>query len=135
MNLKNGILYYRNAENDTKEKTLNLNPFEESNFSIASSKHQEDVTVPRQQTFKFDNEFSKNMNTDMLPRKNVALVNKEGQVLPIHMNWSEDGRILTVRSEVSLDKEDVVSLYISKGIIAADGNKSEQAHDITVNIK
>lgn len=135
MNLKNGILYYRYAENDTKEKTLNLNPFEESNFSIASSKHHEDVTVPRQQTFKFEIEFSKNMNSDILPRENVALVNKEGQALPIHMNWSEDGRILTVRSEVSLDKEDVVSLYVSKGITATDGNKTEEAYDIKVNIK
>lgn len=135
MNLINGILHYKGAENEAKEKTLNLNPFDESNFSINSSKHLESTIVPRQNTFKFNIRFSKNMNTGIIPKEAITLVSKEGHTLPIHMNWSEDGRILTVRSQVALDKEEVVSLYVSKGIIADDGRKSEDAYDIKVNIQ
>ena len=51
------------------------------------------------------------------------------------MNWSRDGRTLTVRPQVSLDSEDLVSLYVSQGIMSADGNKSEEAYDITVNLE
>lgn len=135
LNLKNGILYYKAAENGAKEKTINLNPFAESNFNINNSKHQDAITVPHSQTFKFNIEFSRNMNIEILPKEAVAVVNKKGEALPIHMNWSEDGRTLAVRSKVSLDNEDLVSLYVSKGILAADGKKSLEYYDIIVNIK
>lgn len=135
MNLKNSILHYTTAENGAKENTINLNPFVESNFNINNSKHQDDITVSRSQTFKFNIEFSKNMNTKILPKEAVSLVNKKGEALPIHMSWSENERTLTVRSKVSLDNEDLVSLYVSKGIIDADGRKSMEDYDITVNIK
>jgi hypothetical protein len=41
---------------------------------------------------------------------------------------------LTVRSKVSIDKESAVSLYVAPGITAANGNKSREMYDITVNI-
>ena len=134
INLKDGILYYKAAEGEAKEKNINLNPFVKANFNIASSKHQESITVPRQQTFKVDIEFSSNMDTKSLPKEAIALVNKKGEALPIHMDWSEDGRILTVRSKVALDNEDLVSLYVSQGITDADGKKTVEAYDITINI-
>lgn len=135
MNLKNGLLHYQTAEGTTKEKTLNLNPFLQTNFDINSSKHEKPITLPRQQSFKLQIAFSTNMNTDMLPKEAVALVNKDGEPLPIHMHWSEDGRTLTVRPQVSLDKEAEVSLYVSPGITAADGNKSKEMYDLKVNIQ
>lgn len=134
MNIKNGILHYKYTKNGTKEKTINLNPFAKSNFQIKSSRHQASITVPRPQTFKFEIKFSENMNTDNLPKKAITLVNKEGQDLPIHMSWSKNGRILTVRSQESLDNESVVSLYVAPGIPTADGQKSKEAYDLTVKI-
>ena len=119
----------------TNEKALDLNPFVQSNFDINNSKHQQSVTLPRQQSFKFEITFSDNMVTDVLPRKYMTLVSKDGHTLPTHMYWNEDRRTLTVRSKVSLDKESAVSLYISPGITAADGNKSKEMYDITVDIQ
>lgn len=136
MNLKNGTLHYEGLEESTKkEKTLNLNPFVQSSFDMNKSKHQKSITLPRQQTFKLEIAFSNNMDTDVLPREAVALVNKDGQALPIHIHWSDDGRTLTVRPQVSLDKESAVSLYVSPGITAVNGNKSQEMYDITVNIQ
>jgi hypothetical protein len=91
--------------------------------------------VPRQQSFKFQITFSDNMVTDVLPTECVTLVNKDGHTLPIHMHWNVDSRTLTVRPKVSLDKESAVSLYISSGITAANGNKSNEMYDITINIQ
>lgn len=135
MNLKNGILYLQTDDDTTNEKTLDLNTFVQSNFDINNSKHQQSVTVTRQQSFKFQITFSDNMVTDVLPREYMTLVSKDGHTLPTHMYWNEDRRTLTVRSKVSLDKESAVSLYISPGITAANGNKSKEMYDLTVNIE
>ncbi len=136
LSLKNGILYYESLEGSTAtEKSLNLNPFAASNFDLAKSEHQTSITVPRQQSFKFELQFSTHMGTNILPREAVALVNSAGEVLPTHMYWSDDGRTLTVRPQVSLDKESAVSLYVAPGIGAADGNVSEEMYDITVQIQ
>ena len=135
MNLKNAILYFQTEDGTTNEKTLNLNPFVQSNFDINSSNHQQSVTLPRQQSFKFQITFSDNMVTDVLPREFVTLVSKDGDTLPNYMYWDEDSRTLNVRSKVSLDKESEVSLYIAPGITAANGNKLKEMYDITVNLK
>lgn len=135
MDIKNGILYYKAAESEAKEKTINLNPFVKANFNINSSNHQESIAVPRQQSFKAEIKFSRNMNTKIIPKEAVALVNKQGEALPIHMNWSEDGRILTVRSKTFLGNEDLVSLYVSPGITDANGEKMVEAYDLTINIQ
>jgi len=90
--------------------------------------------LPRQQSFKFEITFSDNMVTDVLPREYVTLVSKDGYTLPTHMYWNENSRTLTVRSKVSIDKESAVSLYVAPGITAANGNKSREMYDITVNI-
>lgn len=135
MNLKDSILYLQTDDGTTNEKTLDLNTFVQSNFDINNSKHQQSVTLPRQQSFKFQITFSDNMVTDVLPREYMTLVSKDGHTLPTHMYWNEDRRTLTVRSKVSLDKESAVSLYISPGITAANGNKSKEMYDLTVNIE
>jgi hypothetical protein len=135
MYVKNGVLHYKGIDGDAKEKTIDLNPFIKKNFDLNTSNHEKSVTVSREQSFKFEIAFSEKMKIEVLPKENVGLVNGEGIVLPIHMNWSEDGRVLTVRSQTVLDKESAVSLYVSPGILTADGRKSNEAYDVTVNIE
>lgn len=135
ISLREGVLSYKGSEGATAEKIINVTPFAKANFDINSSRHQQSVTLPRHQSFKFEIEFSAKMNIDILPKEAVGLVNKEGQPLPIHMYWSEDGRKLTVRPQEFLDKESTVSLYVTSGITSTDGSKTKEMYDITVNIQ
>ena len=62
----------------------------------------------------------------------MGLVNQDGQTLPIHMHRNDDRRTLTVRPQVSLEKESEISLYILPGITAADENTLKDMYSITV---
>lgn len=132
LSIDKGILRYGG---DGEGKSLDLNPFDSSSFNLELSIHEESVTVPLEQTFRMEITFSTAMDQAVLPKDTVGLMNQDGQPLPIHMAWNEDGSVLTVRAREYLDGEDKVMLLVSPGTLAADGGKTEDAHDLSVEIR
>ena len=133
MEVENGILRYRSISENI-EKTLNLNPFIFTDAALDEVLLQPSVHIPLEQSFKFEIEFSADMNTDKLPKEAVGIVNQDGETLPLHMHWNEDGRTLTVRRQVSLENESALTLYVLPGITAADGNAVKEMYGLTVNL-
>jgi hypothetical protein len=134
LQIKDGILKYGEGEGSENNKEIDLNNFKIKEFDYDNSKHMKSENVKKTYTFRVEVNFNKNMETSLLPKSNIGLVNQSGQLLPIHMAWSEDGKTLTIRSQACLLGVTKLSLYLTPGIADTNGQLTTAYYDLPINI-
>ena len=115
-----------------QEKKIDLNSFLIDSYPKEESKHLETVQITKQHTFSVAIEFSKEMDTTLLPKEQIGLVTDSGQTLPVHLAWSADKKTLTIRSKSCILEETGVVVYIGAGILDAEGTATSENQDISV---
>lgn len=125
LRLEDSVLYYGSSmdiESDSEsEKSLNLSTFKLSAYDKNTCTILPAVNIPKEQTFSIQISFSKKVNNSCQLEEFIGLVTEDGQALPLHMMWSEDGKVLTLRTKANLVEETMVNLYILPGISDKDG--------------
>lgn len=127
--IHDGILYYGDLEGNGKELDLNF-------FSKEAFNHFDSIDKPLKVqaggTYSLQIEFDAQMNTEVLPQDFIGLVTKDGNSLPLHMYWSDNGKMLTVRSKSTASFESNVSLYVAAGIESAAGSKTTESRMVQI---
>ena len=118
MYLSDGVLHY--GDSMGVQKNIDLNPFQSGSIPEANMRRDPPAAVASTHTYAIEVEFSKPMDTALLPRDKVGLLTDAGQSLPLHLNWSGDGKTLTIRSASNLALESDVTLYVAPGLRSAD---------------
>lgn len=121
--LSDGVLHYGDGMN--AQKAIDLNPFQSGSIPNENMRQDSPVTVASTHTYAIEVKFSKPMDTASLPRDKVGLLTDAGQSLPLHLNWSGDGKRLTIRSASNLALESDVTLYLAPGLRAYDAEVTQ----------
>ncbi len=121
--LSDGVLHY--GDGMSIEKTIDLNPFQSGSIPNENMRQDSPAAVASTHTYAIEVEFSKPMDTDSLFRDKVGLLTDAGQSLPLHLNWSGDGKTLTIRSASNLALENDVTLYLAPGLRSADAQLTQ----------
>ena len=129
MRIEDGVLKYSVGDDTQTMRKIDLNAFSPDDFEMDRSIHLEPYQISRQQTFQLSITFSKIMDTSKLPEDLIALVDQDGNNLPLNMVWDNNGKELNIRSKEYINHLDGVSLYIRAGIEDINGNKTKKSYD------
>ena len=92
------------------------------------------ATVSRSRSFRMEIAFSGEMDSSADWPDYVYLVNGEGNAVPLHLLWSEDGKTLTVRSKDCVADMENLTLYVMAGAPAANGSGLAETQGMRVEI-
>lgn len=114
LGLSDGILHY--GDGMRMQKTIDLSPFQSGSVPEGNMRHEPPAVIADTHTYEIEVTFSKPMDTALLTRDKIGLLTDDGQSLPLYLQWSGDGKTLTIRSKSSLALENDVTLYIAPGL-------------------
>lgn len=80
-------------------------------------------TVARGRSFRMEVTFSGKMDPSAHWEHYIYLLDGAGEAIPLHLRWSEDGRMLTVRPRECVADMGTVTLMVEKGAPAANGTR------------
>ncbi len=116
-------------------KRINLNEYDNSSFDMENSKRMRAASIPGHKTFSIVLEFPQAMETKALPRELIGLLSTEGEIIPLSMFWSEDGKTLTLRTQKLLMNEEQITLLIKPGLAATNGTKTADSYSYEINLQ
>lgn len=116
---KGAALYYGPKADGSECKIIRLTHMSSEETRYAEML--EFAVMPRSRSFSFNITFSGKMDPGAHWENYVYLLDGYGEALPLHLQWSDDGRTLNVRSQDCVADMGTVTLYVAKGAPSANG--------------
>lgn len=130
-----GTLRYGINYDGKDAKSLRLTAFDAKTWAGEGATEFPGLAVPRSRSFAVALTFSEPMDGTADWRQYVVLADADGNPLPAHLIWSEDGRTLTVRPKECVADMGSVAVYLKPGGPSAAGGALEGGGTAKVQIE